>query len=174
MELFFGVCFLLYFLKSFQSPSLSASAGQHLADLTVKTLQSIRNEESFDAFYDVVLIKVKKYPVIAAPALPRKCAPAGYEFGIAVPTYPQTAHDHYRMIYFKAIDDLIFSMKDHVDQPAFKVYASSENLLKAVKGEDISKECKDLASKFTTDVDVNSLSAHEMITSQLTYTAIVN
>ena len=149
------------FSKSLQSPSLSASAGQHLADLTIKTLQSIRNEELFDAFYDVVLIKVKKYPIIAKPASPRKrCAPAPYEVGIAAPTYPQTARDHYRMIYFEAIDHLIFSIKDRFDQPAFKVYVSLENLLlKAVKGEDTSKELEEFALKFTTDVDVNSLSA---------------
>ena len=116
--------------KTLQSPSLSAAAGQRLASLTVETLQSIRNEESFDAFYDVVLIKVKEYPVIAEPTVPRKRrAPARYEMGDAEPTYPDTARDHYRKIYFEAVDHLISSIKERFNQPAFKVYATLETLL---------------------------------------------
>ena len=147
--------------KTLQSPSLSAAAGQHLASLTVETLQRIRNEASFDAFYDVVLIKVQQHPVISEPTVPRKRrAPARYEMGNAEPTYPDTARDHYRKIYFEAVDHLISSIKERFNQPTFKVYANLEMLLlKAAKGEDISKEMEDLTLTFSTDVDVNSLAA---------------
>ena len=55
--------------------------------------------------------------------------------GNAEPTYPDTAHDHYRKISFKAVDYLISSIKERFNQPAFKVYANLETLLlKADKG----------------------------------------
>ena len=54
-------------LSMLQSPSLSAAAGQHLANLTVETLQNIRNEASLNTFYDVFLIKVNEYLVIGQP-----------------------------------------------------------------------------------------------------------
>ena len=147
--------------KTLQSPSLSAAGGQHLANLTVEVLQNIRNEASFNAFYDVVLIKVKEYPVIAQPIVPRKRrAPERYEIGNAEPTYPDTARDHYRKIYFKAVDHLISSIKERFNQPAFQVYANLETiLLKAAKGEDTSKEMEDITLKFSSDVNVNFLAA---------------
>ena len=40
--------------RTLQSPSLSAGEGQHIAELTCKTLERIRNEESFDAFWEKV------------------------------------------------------------------------------------------------------------------------
>ena len=82
--------------KTLHSTSLSASGGQRFAGLTVETLQSIRNKESFDAFYDVVLVKVKEYP----------------------------ARDHYRKIYFQAVYNLISSIKERFSQPAFIDYVS--------------------------------------------------
>ena len=55
--------------------------------------------------------------------------------GNAEPTYPDTACDHYRKIYFEAVDHLISSLKERFNQPAFKVYANLETLLlKAAKG----------------------------------------
>ena len=42
--------------KTLQSPSLTASDGQHIADLTVKTLQKIREEDAFDLFWQNVLL----------------------------------------------------------------------------------------------------------------------
>ena len=93
--------------KTLQSTSLSAAAVQHLAGLTVEKLQSIRNEESFDAFYVVLLVKVKEYP----------------------------ACNHYRKIYFEAVYNLISPIKERFNQPAFIGYVSSKfSCLKELKG----------------------------------------
>jgi len=147
--------------RSLQSANLSAAAGQNLAYLTVQTLESIRSETSFNSFYETVLIKAKEHPVISEPAVPRKRrAPSRYEVGTAGPTYPSTARDHYRKLYFEAVDYLTSSIKERFNQPAFKVYATLETLLlKAANGEDTSKEVDDLASKYSGDVNVNSLVA---------------
>ena len=45
--------------KSLQAKRISAATGQKLARLTLSTLENIRNDESFDSFYDVILIKAK-------------------------------------------------------------------------------------------------------------------
>jgi len=59
-------------LKSLQSKRLSATTGQNLARLTVNALESIRNDESFISFYDIILVKVKEHPSVSEPILPRK------------------------------------------------------------------------------------------------------
>ena len=70
--------------------------------------------------------------------------------GTAEPTYPNTARDHYRKLYFEAVDHLTPSVKERCNQRAFKMYASLETLLlKATNGEDTSKEVDDLASEST-------------------------
>ena len=74
-------------------------------------MQSIKNEESFDGFYDVVLFKVKEYRFTSEPIVRRKQrVPALYEMGDAEPNYPTTARDYYRKIYFEAEDLLISSI----------------------------------------------------------------
>lgn len=66
--------------KSLQSKGISATTGRNLAGLTVKALESIRNDDSFNLFYDVILKKVKEYPSVSEPILPRKrCAPLRYQ-----------------------------------------------------------------------------------------------
>ena len=60
---------------------MSAVSGQRLAQLTKSALESIRNDDSFSAFYSVVLRKSKDH-AISDPLLPRKRrAPARIEVG---------------------------------------------------------------------------------------------
>ena len=69
-------------------------------------------------------------------------------------SYPNTARDHYRKLYFEAVDHLISSVKGRFNQPAFRVYANLETLLlKVANREDTSKEVDDLASMFSGDVN---------------------
>ena len=79
----------------------------------------------------------------------------------AEPTYPDTARDNYRRIYFEAVDHLISSLMERFNQPAFKVlYANLETLLlKAAKGQGDGN----LTLKLSTDVNVNSLAAHDQL-----------
>ena len=83
---------------------MSAVSGQRLAQLTKSVLEKIRKDDSFSAFYSVVLRKGKDH-AISDPLLPRKRqAPARIEVGNGQPTIPETPKDHYRRIYFEAID----------------------------------------------------------------------
>ena len=57
--------------KTLQSNTLYAAAGQRIAAMTVNTLQSIRNDECFDMFWQK--IERARQPLdVEAPRLPRK------------------------------------------------------------------------------------------------------
>ena len=131
-------------------------------DSEMKNLNFFFGMKPFDAFYDIVLIKVQQYSAISEPTVPRKrCAPARYEMGNTELAYPDTARDHYRKIYFEAVDHLISSLVERFSQPAFKVlYANLETLLpKAAEGPGDGN----LTLKLSTDVNVNSLAAHDQL-----------
>ena len=90
----------------------------------------MRNDTSFRSFYDVVLLKSKSYPSMSGPMLPRRtCAPRRIEIGTGEPTYPVTAQDYYRQIYFEAIDLMMNAIDQRFDQPSFDTYAKMESLL---------------------------------------------
>ena len=57
--------------KTLQAPSLTASEGQQVADLTCTSLGRIRNSEAFDLFWDRLQVLQKEYGVDEA-RLPRK------------------------------------------------------------------------------------------------------
>ena len=66
--------------------------------------------------------------------LPRRTrAPRRIEIGTGEPTYPVTAQDYYRRIYFEAIDLMMNAIDQRFDQrfdqPSFDTYAKMESLL---------------------------------------------
>ena len=115
---------------------MSAVSGQRLAQLTKSVLVRIRNDDSFPAFYSVVLLKSKDH-AISDPLLPRKRrAPARIEVGSGQPTFPETPKDHYRRIYFEAIDLIVNAIEQRFSKPSFvyeKIMVSL--LLKCINGE---------------------------------------
>lgn len=73
--------------KTLQSPSISAAEGQHVAELTCKTLDKIRNKESFGAFWKKAL-QYQNTLNVSDPVLPRKReAPSRYEIGVGESKY---------------------------------------------------------------------------------------
>ena len=101
-----------------QKSNLSAVAGQNLAKQTVETLKRIRNDDSFNLFHDAVLEKKKSLPDVGEPLLKRKIqAPERYFFGQATAEHPPTPRDHYRKIFFEAINLSVGHIKDRFEQP---------------------------------------------------------
>ena len=49
--------------KTLQTPSLTASEGQQVADLTCKTLSWLRNTEAFDFLWEKVQVLQREYGV---------------------------------------------------------------------------------------------------------------
>ena len=57
--------------STLQHKEFSASEGQEVAKLTIKTLESIRNEASFDLFWEKLEQDRDSYK-LSDPAVPRK------------------------------------------------------------------------------------------------------
>ena len=102
-----------------------------------KTLESIRNDESFDLFWEKVLTHAKRLDV-NEPTLPRqRSQPRSmldywYRKGKeAIQTCPK---DLYCKLYFEDFDTVINCIKDRFDLEDFKMYALLEQVqLKAAK-----------------------------------------
>ena len=125
-------------------------------------MESITNDESFDSFYDVTLIKAEEHRSLSEPNVPRnrRAPPARYEVGAGEPQYPSTARDYYRAIFFEALDCLISAIKERFKQPAFLVYKDLESLLvNAAHGNDVAKGMDELSSHFSGYVCLAALEA---------------
>ena len=81
----------------------------------------------------------------------------GLEVGASAPTYPQTANDHFRRVYYEAIDLIIST----IYQESFRCYIQMETLLvKAANGDDYEADFKFLEASFSEDVDTGALPGH--------------
>ena len=74
-DLFFGLHLAHHLFSDTDNPSKSLQsekipAASRLAHLTISLFQSLRVEESFESFYNVVLRKMKELPYISEPKLP--------------------------------------------------------------------------------------------------------
>jgi hypothetical protein len=102
------------FSRSLQAKDLSAAEGQKLAEMTCNTLASFKTTEKFASFWKNVVSEGEDLDV-NAPALPRKRkAPKRIDTGLAMPEYPDTPEDHYRCIYFEAIDLIVRGLINQV------------------------------------------------------------
>ena len=99
-----------------QSPKLSASEGQHVAQMTVRTLQTLRNEANFDLFWANVEIDRKQFD-IGEPQLSRKRRlPRRLDDGTAIPEFISDCKQYYRQQYYEALGLIISCIKDRFDQ----------------------------------------------------------
>ena len=57
--------------KTLQRRDLSAAEGQAVAELSVKTLEMMRNDEEFSLFWELVKLKASNFDV-GDPLLPRR------------------------------------------------------------------------------------------------------
>ena len=127
--------------KTLQAPSLTASEGQQVADLTHQTLCRIRTTEAFDLFWEKVQRLQREYSV-DEPRLPRKRkAPRHLEVGCGESFHPSTAKEFYSQQYFECLDFVTSAIQDRFDQPGYKTLIQLENLLlKATRGDTYTNE----------------------------------
>ena len=115
--------------KTLQKQSLSAAEGQEVVKLTLQTLKNMRNADSFDLFFSLVE-KVRQQTGCDEPVLPRKRkAPKHLEVGSAEGFHSVSVQEHYRRLYFEALDLVITGITDRFDQPGYVVYKNLEGLL---------------------------------------------
>ena len=79
------------------------------------------------------------------------------EVGAGARSYPQTAKDHFRRVYYEAIDLIVSA----IYQESFSSYAQMETLLvKAGNGDQYEAEFKFLEVSYREDVDTGALPWH--------------
>ena len=79
------------------------------------------------------------------------------EAGAGARSYPQTAKDHFRSVYYEAIDLIVSA----IYQESFSSYAQMETLLvKAGNGDQYEAEFKFLEVSYREDVDTGALPWH--------------
>ena len=142
--------------KTLQGTKMAAVSGQRLANLTKETLTKMRNDQNFDHFY--ANVSRKSEGLVGEPTLPRKRrAPARLEVGAGAPSYPQTAKDHLRRVYYEAIDLIVSAIDQRFNQESFTSYAQMETLLvKAANGEDYEAEFKFIQESYSLFIQVYS------------------
>ena len=103
--------------------------------------------------------------MLGEPTLPRKrCTLARLEVGAGAPSYPQTAKDHLRRIYYETIDLIVKAIDQHVNHESFSSYTEMDTfLVKAANGDDYEAEFKFLAVSYSKDVDTGALPGHPHI-----------
>ena len=97
----------------------------------------MRSDSNFSLFWEKVT-KIADTLDVSAPHLPRRRkVPRRLEVGSADGDFPATPEDHYRHIYFQAIDLIIACINDRFNQTGYQTYRNVQDLLlKAARGED--------------------------------------
>ena len=132
---------------------MSAAEGQDVTAMTVSTLKSLRNDASFDLFWQKITSSAEHLD-IDKPALPRRRkAPRHIDDGSA-PTFHTTVEEHYRVIYFEALDHITTCIVDRFNQPGYKTYGKVQALLlKAAGGLPYEEELHFVLSFYGSDFD---------------------
>ena len=99
--------------RTLQKSEISAAEGQNVAGLVVKTLQSIRSDNSFKLFWEKTNKEANNLGVME-PLLPRqRKTPRRLDDGASSSyNFPATSEDYYRQIYFEAIDLIVNCIND--------------------------------------------------------------
>ena len=152
--------------KTLQAPSLTASEGQKVADLTCKTLSRIQSTEAFDLFWEKVLILQREFGVNEASLPRKKKTPCRLEVGSGESFHHSTAKEFYSQQYFECIDFVTNAIKDRFNQPGYKTLQQLENLLlKAARGEVYTDELALVIDRYGDDFTPSSLTAQlELLT----------
>ena len=152
--------------QTLQDVKKSAVSSKRLTMLTVDTISSLYNDDSFNALYDTCLKEAEKIPTIGAPFLKRNRKCPKYSILHHVEGWQSKSqghhlnspHDHYCQEFSNAVDVLLSSVRDRFDQPSILVFEKLESLLvKALKGEDFYCELQFVGAKYDADVDVEDL-----------------
>ena len=149
--------------KTLQSPKLSAAEGQHIATMTVATLQSLRSDTDFDIFWTKVE-GIRESLDVDEPTLPRNSkrkVPKRYDDGASEGDHPRNCKDFYRKEYYEALDLIINSIKSRFDQPGYRAYRNLQDLLiKAVKRENYDDCFSFVCSFYGDDINPDQLRLH--------------
>ncbi len=149
---------------SLQAESMSAADGQAIAEKTIQTLKDMRSDSMLELFWKYVECMQKRTDT-NEPLLPRKRkAPKRLEIGDGECYFSVTVEDHYRQIYFEALDLAVTSIQDRFDQPGYVMYKNLEQLfVKAANKCDYSVEFQEVITMYGDDFNESELSTQLQI-----------
>ena len=87
--------------------------GKKCGDLVIDTSKSMRNDEDFNSFFEVIKKVANPTKLLGKPTSPRKQEKPNYSIlqyvtGYEVPEsnayHPETVHHYFRPMYFQALD----------------------------------------------------------------------
>lgn len=135
-EYFYGVSFGNLILRhsdnlsrTLQKADISAAEGQEAATMSLQTLKSLRLDANFKLFWTKVT-RMAETLQVSEPRLPRhKKVPRRLDDGDADTNFPTSPEDHYRRIYFEALDLITTCITSRFNQPGFREYQNVQELL---------------------------------------------
>ena len=146
--------------SALQSASMSAAQGSILAHDVAKTLLKERNDSSFESLWELILKWKENFKHVSDPKLPRKRkVPQRFEVGESNTYYhPSTPKEHYRQIYFDAIESATLRILSRFDQEDFKIYKSIQELfLKSIHLDSYEDDLKVVVKMYKDDVNASNL-----------------
>ena len=159
-DFFFSVSLGLLILKhtdnlsrTLQRTDMSAAEGEEVMHSTLSTLQTIRDDSSFSNFWKRITAISDDLDIEKPSLSHRRKTPRRFDDGSA-PSFPGTVEEHYRAVYFEALDLIMSCISDPFDQPEYKTYAKVQALLlKAVKSEAYQEEFDFVKAFYGSDFD---------------------
>ena len=144
--------------RTLQHTSLSAAEAQQITSMTVATLKSMRSDDQYDRFWDLANLKSEELGV-NDPQLPRqRKIPRRFDDGSSAGHFPTTPKDHFKSVYFEAIDLIVNCIQNRFDQPGYRIYQSLETLLvKACKQEELQEHLDKVCDFYHDDFDKEML-----------------
>lgn len=144
--------------KTLQTSTLTAAEAHHVANLTCQTLERIRDDKSFDLFWEKAL-KLQSTLDVDEPVLPRmRKHPRRYEIGSGEGDFHSSPKDFFKAHYYEALDLMVNLIQQRFDQPGYEIYRSLQDLLvKAAHTADFSSEFDSVVKFYGSDFDPSSL-----------------
>ena len=147
--------------KTLQSPALTAAEAHHVANLTCQTLERIRDDESYDLFWEKAL-QLQRDLDVDDPVLPRmRKTPRRHEIGSGEGDFHSSPKEYFKVHYYEALDLVVNFIQQRFDQPGYEIYRSLQDLLiKAAHSEEFTAEFDSVIQFYGSDLDPKKLILH--------------
>ncbi len=119
-------------------------------------LQSIRTEENYKQWWQKIKKEAEEIGIDEPRLLRKKRAPQRFDDHSSTGNYHSSPEDHYRAIYFEALDATTSCIQNRFEQEGFQTYSRLEQLL--IRG-DTGSENDDLFDLYHDDFNRSTLEA---------------
>ena len=138
--------------KALQCDTVSAAEAHDTAAMVVRTLQTLRNGETFDFLGGKVINSAEAFDV-QQPELSQKRIPKRFDDGIVEQEYHSEPKTYHRQQYYEALDLSFGCIKDRLYQPGYLVYCHLQNLLlKASQRKDFQEDFEFVCTFYKDDL----------------------